>query len=51
MLVLEPLLRSQTGQNAIRAYAELDAPNTVAESNETNNKCQIEFTAIVKAGK
>jgi hypothetical protein len=39
------------GQNAIRAYAELDGPNTVAELNENNNKCEIAFTAIVKAGK
>jgi hypothetical protein len=39
------------GQNAIRAYAELDGPNTVAELNENNNKCEIEFTAVVKAGK
>ena len=39
------------GQNQIRASAELDGPNTVAELNENNNKCEIEFTAIVKAGK
>jgi hypothetical protein len=39
------------GQNKIKAYAELDGPNTVAELSENNNKCEIEFTAIVKAGK
>jgi hypothetical protein len=39
------------GENEIRAYAELDGPNTALELNENNNKCEIEFTAIVKAGK